>query len=314
MKFQIAVDIGGTQLRAACYSVGENRPRCIERIPTVHPSNSPYNRLEQLIQSVWPEDGAVESIAVAAPGPLDPYKGIIFEAPNIPDWVDLPLRSLLENRFQVPVALGNDANLAALGEWMFGAGRGHHHLVYLTISTGIGGGVIIDDRLLLGKHGLGAELGHVTVIPDGPLCGCGQRGHLEAISSGTGISNWVREQLNNGTASILENAVDVNAKIIADAARSGDPLSIAAFQRAGTYLGLAVTNFLHIFNPTIIVMGGGVSRSWDLFIETVRSTIHLNVMNPHFLSDLTITRAELSDDAGLMGALALARSQNESRR
>lgn len=313
MMFHIAVDVGGTQLRAACYPIDQNQPSQIARISTAHPSIPPYLLLEQLIQSVWPNTGSVQSIAVAAPGPLDPYQGIIFEAPNIPDWIDLPIRNLLEKRFQVPVALGNDANLAALGEWMFGAGRSHHFLIYLTISTGIGGGVIIDDRLLLGKHGLAAELGHVTIIPDGPMCGCGQRGHLEAIASGTGITHWVAEQLGNGVPSVLQNTPDINAKLIAEAAHSGDQLSLAAFTRAGSFIGLAITNYLHIFNPTIIIIGGGVSRSRDLFIEPLRDAIRRNVMNPHYLSDLTITPAELSDDAGLLGALALARSQNFPR-
>jgi len=110
----------------------------------------------------------------------------------------LPLRNYLENHFHVPVALGNDANLAALGEWMFGAGQGHAHLIYVTISTGIGGGIINDNRLMLGTHGLAAEIGHVTVIPDGPTCGCGSRGHLEAVASGTAIARWVREELEQG--------------------------------------------------------------------------------------------------------------------
>jgi glucokinase len=116
--------------------------------------------------------------AVAAPGPTDPFDGIVLEAPNIPGWTNLPLKKLIQEHFKVPVAIGNDANLAALGEWRFGAGIGHRNLVYLTVSTGIGGGVIIDNQLLLGTRGLAAELGHVTVIKDGPLCSCGHRGAL----------------------------------------------------------------------------------------------------------------------------------------
>jgi glucokinase len=140
-------------------------------------------------------------VSLAVAGPSDPYKGIVIEAPNIAGWINLPIKNLLERQFNAPVSLGNDANLAALAEWKFGAGRGHHHLIYITVSTGIGGGVIIDDRLLLGHRGLAAELGHVTVVPDGPPCGCGQRGHLETFSAGPGIARWIEEQLLQGVTS-----------------------------------------------------------------------------------------------------------------
>src|SRR5690606_30569503 len=117
------------------------------------------------------------------PGFIDSANGVVIHAPNIPGWEDLPLRDLLSSRFNVPVHVGNDANLAALAEWRYGAGQGHHDLLYLTISTGIGGGVIIGNQLLVGTRGMAAEFGHVTMMPDGPVCGCGERGHLEAIAS-----------------------------------------------------------------------------------------------------------------------------------
>ena len=183
MSYHIAADVGGTQLRAACYATDSLKPFQVKRIATQVVGSTPLERLKTLIASVWPENQGVDAIGIAAPGPLDSNEGVVMAAPNIPGWVDLPLRKHLEDRFQIPVVVGNDANLAAVGEWKYGAGKGHHHLVYLTVSTGIGGGVIIDDRLLLGDRGLAAELGHVTVLHDGPLCGCGQRGHLEAIAS-----------------------------------------------------------------------------------------------------------------------------------
>jgi len=159
MGMYIAVDIGGTQLRAAIYPLDGLTPMRVERIPTKDPSSSTLERLESLIETLWPTDVAVSAIGVAAPGAIDPYQGVLLSVANIQGWENLPLRQILGNRFQTPVGIGNDANLAALGEWQYGAGQGHHHLIYLTISTGIGGGVIIDDQLLLGHRGLATELG-----------------------------------------------------------------------------------------------------------------------------------------------------------
>ncbi len=198
----IVADVGGTHIRAACFPIQSQTPTIVKRISTKGPE-SPHERLINLISAIVPKDEEIAAITVAAPGPLDPYEGIIYEAPNIPGWNNLPLRKLIQDQFKVPVAIGNDANLAALGEWRFGAGIGHRHLVYLTVSTGIGGGVIIDNQLLQGLHGLAAELGHITVIPDGPLCGCGQRGHLEAVTSGPAIARWVEQELSQGIPSSL---------------------------------------------------------------------------------------------------------------
>ncbi len=245
-------------------------------------------------------------IGIAAPGPINPQVGIIYSAPNIPGWEQLPLAQILQERFNVPTRLGNDANLAALGEWRYGAGKGHHHLLYLTISTGIGGGVICDDQLLLGHHGLAAELGHVTVLPDGPLCGCGHRGHLEAVASGTAIARYVAEQLAQGVPSSLAEFSNPTGRDISMAAENGDPLAKASLARAGTFIGYALADYLHIFNPSIIILGGGVSRSGPFLIEPLRTSIAQRIISPEYLHGLVITTAALGDDSGLLGALALA--------
>ncbi len=312
MSYHIAADVGGTQLRAACYATNSIKPIQVRRIATQADGSTPLERLKTLIASVWPENEAVDAIGIAAPGPLDSNEGIVMAAPNIPGWVDLPLRKHMEDRFQIPVVVGNDANLAAVGEWKYGAGKGHHHLVYLTVSTGIGGGVIIDDRLLLGDRGLAAELGHVTVLHDGPLCGCGQRGHLEAIASGTAIARWVEEELKRGSISSLAKERPVTAKTVSQAAHAGDKLAVAALERAGRFIGQALADFLHIFNPTVVVIGGGVSLSGKLLMDPLCESLRKHVLTKHYLDHLTIEPAALSDDAGLMGALALAR-ELESR-
>ncbi len=306
MSNYIAVDVGGTQIRAACYLDDNLEPLRVQRIATQGLGETPLDRMISAIQSVWPDNEPVQAIGVAAPGPLDPYQGIVLSAPNIPGWVNLPLRARLEERLQVKVVAGNDANLAALGEWRFGAGREHHHLIYLTVSTGIGGGVIMDDRLLLGVRGLAAELGHVTVLPDGPMCGCGHRGHLEAISSGTAIAYWVEQEIANGCESSLPPGKKLTSKQVAEAARQGDKLAVAALARAGTFLGLALAGLLHTFNPSAIIIGGGVSSTGPLLFEPMQAALRENVMTVDYLENLVITTAALGDSAGLMGALALA--------
>jgi len=312
MDRYVAVDIGGTQIRAASYSAEGLEPLQISRTETHHPDQSPLERLIKSIARVWPSDGQVRCIGVAAPGPLDPFKGVIFETPNIPEWERVPIRQVLEDRFKVSALLGNDANLAALGEWKFGAGKGHHHLIYLTISTGIGSGVILDDKLVLGHNGLASELGHVTVLPDGPRCPCGIKGHLEAVASGTAIARWVEKQLENGAGSTLRHQQPITAKKVGQAARDGDDLGTQAFVRAGRYIGRALADFVHIFNPSIIIIGGGVSQSGSLLMDPLKASLKEHVFSDLFLEDLQIVTAALGDEAGLAGALALAREHSNS--
>jgi glucokinase len=306
----IVADVGGTHIRAACFPTQSQKPTILKRIHTKGP-DTPHERLINLIEAIAPKDEEIAAITIAAPGPLDPYEGIIFEAPNIPGWNNLPLKKLIQEHFNVPVAIGNDANLAALGEWRFGAGIGHRNLVYITVSTGIGGGVIIDNQLLLGAHGLAGELGHITVIPDGPLCGCGQRGHLEAVSSGPAIAHWVEQELSQGIPSSLPANRPITAREVSLAASQGDELAQAALARGATYLGIAIADYLHIFNPSVVVIGGGVSQSGEAFFGPLRTVMKEHVLSSKYLENLTLTTSVLGDDVGLMGALALAQTLGE---
>ncbi len=194
MSHTIAVDIGGTQIRVALYEPDSIKPVAHKRTRSLANQPGVYERLERAIESVWPQDG-VKAIGIASPGPLDPHSGTILATPNIPEWQDFPLTAKLSQHFNVPAYLDNDANMAGLAEWQFGAGKGHQDLVYLTISTGIGGGVITNGCLLQGFRGMGAELGHIIIDPEGPLCGCGRRGHIESFSSGPSIRAMWRNNL-----------------------------------------------------------------------------------------------------------------------
>ncbi|HNT23449.1 MAG TPA: ROK family protein [Anaerolineales bacterium] len=307
-EYYLVADIGGTQMRAACFPVASPKPVRVEKIATQGDSGTSLERFLLLLESISPPGETIKAITVAAPGPSDPYTGILYEAPNIPGWNNMPLRKHIEDRFHVPTAIGNDANLAALGEWRFGAGQGHHHLIYITVSTGIGGGVIINDKLLLGVRGLAAELGHVTVVPNGPRCGCGQPGHLEAIASGPSIARWVREEIGKGVPSILSENKKISAKDVSVAAQRGDKLAAAALARAGNYLGVAIADWLHIFNPSAVIIGGGVVQSGQYLLDPLRVALHEHVLSAQYLDNLTLATAALGDDVGLKGALALAQT------
>lgn len=313
MSTFVAVDIGGTHIRAAAYESDNINPITHRRTRSHAKEPGTFDRLVQVIESAWPQEGSVRAIGLASPGPLDPLTGVIFATPNIPEWINFPVTQKLSVHFGVPAYLDNDANLAALGEWKFGAGRGHHDVLYLTISTGIGGGVIIDDRLLHGYHGLAAELGHVVVLAGGPTCSCGFDGHLEALAAGPAIVRYVQEQLDAGIESELSSVEAMDAYEVAEAAKRGDSLAKSAYERAGEYLGIGVASFLHTFDPSIVIFGGGVSQSGPLLFEPFEASLRSQVFNPHYLENLVITTAALGDDAGLLGALALAQMKQSNQ-
>jgi glucokinase len=307
VKTIIAVDVGGTQIRVAVYPELGTKPIHQKRIKTCGEGTA-VERMTGLLKELWPTGHEVQAISLGAPGQVDPEAGVIIAAPNIAGWVELPLKRKMEEIFNVPVFLNNDANVAALGEWKYGAARGHANVFYITISTGIGGGVILDNHLLLGQRGLGTEVGHVVIMPDGPLCGCGKRGHIEAFASGTGIANYYNQERDKGRPATLPALPRPSAKEIGIAAQAGDPLALEAFWRAGHFMGIGLANYLHLFNPSIIVIGGGVSRVGEIYWKPMREAMEAEVLSQEYTRDLTIVPAALGDDCGLLGALALAHS------
>jgi glucokinase len=314
----IAVDIGGTQMRAASYAPDKLKPIKQKKIATLASEPGGLERLTRVIEEVWPNGDKVAAIGLASPGPLDPHTGYLLAPPNNPEWRNFPLAPRVSEHFGVQAFLDNDANLAALGEYRFGAGKGHHDVMYITVSTGIGAGVIIQDRLLQGFHGLAAELGHSIIDPDGPLCSCGFNGHLEAFSSGPAIVKYVLGELEAGTKSSMrrprrgKREGNLTPREVAEAARQGDALAIQAYRRAGEYLGIGVASFLHAFDPSIVIFGGGVSQAGSLLFDPFHESLKKRVFHPRYLEGLVITTAELGDDAGLLGARALAEMKASS--
>ena len=307
MESTIAIDIGASRMRAASYTTKSIEPILYNQIPTRSEGMPIEDRLANLIESVCSADYEIKSIAAACPGPLDPKNGIVINPPNIPEWNYFPLQEFLSSTFKVPAAINNDANLAAYGEYSFGAGKGSSNLIYLTISTGIGGGIIVDDKLLIGTAGFAGELGHMMVLHQGPECSCGQKGHLEAFASGPSIVRWVKSKLEDDSALEHFSEVELTAKIINDAAENGDELAIAAYERAGKYIGVAIADLLHIFNTSLIIIGGGVSRAGDLLFNPIRQSVESSIISDVYIDNLQILPASLGDNSGLMGALVLSR-------
>ena len=312
--YSIAVDLGGTHIRAALFSGHDATPvRRTRALTPQAPDQTPVlEAVAQAIQDVLPPDKDLTnfSIAIGTPGPVDPFLGVVISAPNIPSWRGLPLRDWLLSRYAATVHIANDANLAALGELIYGAGQGATDIVYLTLGTGIGGGVITGGRLLLGRRGLGAELGHVTVDPRGPLCGCGRTGHLEALASGPAIAREARARLAAGASSSLSqqyrsDPLLVTSERIADAARQGDAFSQALVADVATVLARFIADCLAVFSPQRVILGGGVLGLGDLLLAPIREGVVNHAMAAVYLEQLTICAAQLGDDAGLMGGLAL---------
>lgn len=308
----LTVDLGGTRIRAArCRADGRIEARTERLTKATTGSDAVIARIEQALRKVWPEAPAdtVKAISVVAPGPIDPWTGVVLTAPNLPGFINLPLRDKLADLFHVPVFIGNDANLAGLAEWRFGAARGHSHVIYLTISTGIGGGVIIDGRLLLGSRGLAAELGHITTDRHSAACKCGNIGCIEWLSSGTAIVRQAVERIRAGQPSSIGTRVNneldqVNVEVIEQAALDGDELALTVLDEAFRALGLSIVSLLHIFNPSIVVIGGGVSNLGDRLFKPVQAVVDRHVMDARYRCP--IVPAQLRGDVGLLGALALA--------
>lgn len=309
----IAMDIGGTSFRVALVDPQMNiHARSAQ--PT-RPQEGAASTIARMIGAVREMASKASpqrlmGIAVATAGPIDPARGIILTPPSLPTWRHVPLKDRLKEAFPLPVWVEHDADMAALGEHRFGAGKGYARLVYLTVSTGIGGGVILDGKLLRGAKVSAAELGHIVIDPNGPPCNCGGKGHVEAMASGTAIARRAAERLRKGEPSTLLERCEgdpgkVTARMVAEEARAGDTLALEIMHEAGTNLGLAVVSLIHIFDPDVIIIGGGVSNAGELLLAPVRKTIAERAMRD-FRDRAAIVPSALGDNSGILGVAAFA--------
>jgi len=252
----------------------------------------------------------IGAISIAAAGPIDMEQGIVTASPNLPGWTNIPLRRLIAEKFKLKVFLLNDAKAAALGEYRFGAGKGANNLIYVTVSTGIGGGIIIDGQLYSGSSGGAGEIGHMTIDINGPKCNCGNTGCLEMLASGTAIAREAARRLRAGEQSTLIEMAggrveNVTSEKVAAAARQGDALARDVIAGAAGYLGVGMVNLVNIFNPDTIIIGGGVAKMGDLLFHPVRQAVRERAFTLHAQA-VHILPARLGDDAGVIGAAVFA--------
>jgi glucokinase len=315
LDYTLAIDLGGTNIRVAlCDDAGHILKQETHPTRAQQGAEDVFARLVAHTRALADDWSRVRGIGLAAPGPLDPWRGIIHQAPNIPGIDGFEMQTRLEKEFHIPARVGNDANLAALGEHRLGAGRGVADMIYITISTGIGGGIIAHNELFLGARGFAGEIGHQTIDAYGPLCNCGSVGCLEALASGPAIARATRDEIFKGRESKILGMVNnvpsaITASVVSQAARAGDKLARRMFERAGFYIGLGLVSLLHNFDTQLFVLGGGVViHSWDLLEQPIRTTFAKYAM-ASMRAGVRIAQAELGDDAGLVGAAALVNEQ-----
>lgn len=320
-SFSIGVDLGGTNMRVAAL---ENSGRRLQTVCTTTEVSRGRDRVIaemcETIQKVAASLSATHRFAgagIGVPGIIDIKTGTVCAAPNLPGWSDYPVKAEIQRRLGTPVILENDANCAALGEKWMGAGRDSNGMCMVTLGTGVGGAFIFDGALWHGTIGMAGEIGHMTVIPDGPPCGCGNRGCLEQYASATAIKRMAAEAMAAGKATALAKAVsqgqELTAKLICQYALRGDPAAQEIFDTVGWALGVVLSSLVDALNLSTYVIGGGVSNAWDsfapaLFRELRRRSIVFRASDPaagHVRHKTVVTRALLGGDAGLIGAARL---------
>ena len=309
-----SVDLGGTKI-ACAFATEDGSILCQDQIPT-HAHEGPQKVLEriaELIQSMAQKHGQhPAALGMGVPGLADRQNGKTLFLPNLPtQWREVPVRDTLAPRIGCPVFMLNDVRTATLGELTYGHGKSANTMAFFAIGTGIGGGIAVDGQLRLGSLGAAGELGHQTIIPDGPLCGCGNRGCLETLSSGPAITGQGVWLMHCGRAPILYelvggDAAKVTPKEMTQAAADGDLSVRDVLVRAATYLGIGVSNVVTILHPDLVILGGSVAQIGELLFETVRETVRKRVgMFP--TEDVQILPSLLGENAGTLGGIALAR-------
>jgi glucokinase len=308
----LAVDLGGTNVRAAAI-LADGTIIARRQLPTRADAglNEVLERVAEAVGTVATDANvpATAPVGIVLPGVLNPLTGFLTIAPNL-GWHDLPIRDLIADRLGRSVAIGNDVNAGAFGEWHYGAGQGSRDFIYIACGTGVGGGIITDGRLLLGRDGLAGEVGHMVVSLDGPRCNCGGHGCLEAYAGGWAIEAAAQSLLDAGIPSILtdlmeERGEQLSGPLINYAAEHDDGLAIEVLSRAGRALGFAVASLVHLFNPEVVAIGGGVISAGTFLFDPMHEALAEHLIEG-FGHDLRVVPAALGQDSGLLGAAVLA--------
>ena len=316
MKTKVAagIDIGGTKIALALETLGGEktaRRRIPTRVEIGGAAAAVENIARALAEMADQSNGEIISVGIGCPSPLDIENGLVMSPSNLRDWDRFPIVRFFEERFDVPVALDNDANAAALGEFVYGAGRGCRNVVYITVSTGIGGGIILGGELFHGVAASAGELGHTIVQPDGGArCGCGSIGCLETICAGTHIARRAKEKLKGGAASLMTeiagNIDDVTAETVVEAVRRGDETAMEIWDETCRFLAIGIANIVTLLAPEKVIVGGGVAGAGELLFAPLKKLV------PQFVSmipadKIRIIPAELAAESGVCGTLVLAK-------
>ncbi len=316
----LGIDLGGSKILTALVDAQGKILACdIAPTPAREGLDAVIRSMLESVNRVLNQSGTPASgltaIGLGAPGPLNSESGVLFTSPHLPGWKDVPLRNIIEQELGKKTFLLNDANAAALGELYLGAGRGVRNFIYITISTGIGGGIIIDGKIYTGTIGTAGEVGHMVINDKGPACSCGNRGCWETLASGTALAREARERIKAGNkTAILDyaggKAENVTAEAVHQAAQAGDNLARKLIARTGYYVGVGLANLINIFNPELIVIGGGLSNIGGSLFEPAFAEARKRAFTPACRA-VRFARPELGQDSGVLGAAIFARKEIE---
>jgi len=311
----LGVDLGGSKILTA---VVNGQGKMLSRDHSITPAaKGPDAVIQAILESTdralnhaGITAGQLEAVCIGAPGLSNPETGVVFTSPHLPGWKDVPLKQITEDKMGVKTLIVNDANAAALGEMYFGAAKGARNFVYVTISTGIGGGIVIDGEVYAGSLGTGGEIGHMTIDTNGPKCNCGNNGCWETLASGTALAREAKQRIEDGAETSILNYTGgdvnkVNAETVHKAALQGDTLARELIAQTSYYIGVGLANLINIFNPEIIVIGGGLSNIGDMLLEPAYKVAGERAYKVAFNS-VRFARAQLGRNSGVIGAAAHA--------
>ncbi len=320
--YVIGVDLGGTNVRAAVVDregdiVGQARAdsKAMEGLDAT--LTQILMAMSDAVEASPAQVSEIGGVGMAIPGTVNNEDGMVMWSPNFKDWNGVQIRGPIARKWSIPVLMGNDANVAAFGEYTFGAGRGAKCMVMFTLGTGIGSGLILDGKIYSGVTGTAPEMGHHIVLADGPRCSCGRYGCLEAIARRDAIVDRAARKAHMGRyTSLLEKSKHdlryVTPAMIAEAAAEGDSVSIETLEETGYYIGIGVANAINILNPDKVVIGGGIAQAGDLIFDPIKRSVEVNALYAPLVA-VEVLPAQLGDDAGVLGGAAMAlQAMNEA--
>ncbi|APC78815.1 TPA: ROK family protein [Clostridium botulinum] len=312
-KYVVGVDLGGTKIYTALVDLDGNiiKEKNVKTEASKGELNVLYkiiNTIDNVIEGVNLEE--IKAIGIGSPGPLDAKEGIIISSSNLP-FENFSLVQPIKDKYNIPTYLDNDANVATLAEFMFGEGKGTKNMIYVTASTGIGAGAIINSRIYRGNTGNALEIGHTTVMKDGPNCGCGNKGCAESLGSGTAIMKKAKEVCKNNGETSLKKYDNLTAKEVFEEAEKGDKVSKEVLEFCLSYLGITVANIINTFDPEMVVIGGGVINGGEIVCDIINREVK-NRCWKAIRDNCKITKAKLAGKAGVLGAAALAITESKN--